>query len=186
MIEDKDITVGTQVTMPVRVFNEYASLYTEEELERHGQDAAVCTVIGVFKGEEGNKFVECENGEDHIYVSIEDFKEKCTLLKRGFEVAVSQDKPCAHDGFDRQFKAVTDRMNEMYIKKNHDYGNSFHELFGECGMTYAYGHIKEKTNRVKSLMGDEAKVSGESIKDSLMDLASYAVMTLIELGYGNE
>ena len=48
-------------------------------------------------------------------------------------------------------------------------------------MTYAYGHMAEKLKRVKSLMSDEAKVSGESMRDSLLDLANYAILTIMEL-----
>lgn len=82
---------------------------------------------------------------------------------------------------DKHFKAVTDKMNVIYKAKNHDYGNSFSELFKDCGMTYAYGHIAEKLSRIKSLMKDEAKVKGESMKDSLYDLANYAILTIMEL-----
>lgn len=79
------------------------------------------------------------------------------------------------------FKSITDKMLETYKAKNHDYGNSFSELFKECGMTYAYGHMAEKLKRVKSLMSDEGKVKGESMKDSLYDLANYAILTIMEI-----
>lgn len=80
-----------------------------------------------------------------------------------------------------RFKKITDEMYDTFKAKNHDYGNSFSELFAECGMTYAYGHMAEKLKRVKSLMSDEAKVKGESMKDSLLDLANYAILTIMEL-----
>jgi hypothetical protein len=79
------------------------------------------------------------------------------------------------------FKTITDKMLDTYKAKNQDYGNSFSNLFKECGMTYAYGHMKEKLERVKSLMKDEAKVKGEGMKDSLKDLANYAILTIMEL-----
>lgn len=79
------------------------------------------------------------------------------------------------------FRDITNGMYDTFKAKNHDYGNSFAELFKECGMTYAYGHMAEKLKRVKSLMSDEAKVKGESMKDSLLDLANYAILTIIEL-----
>ena len=79
------------------------------------------------------------------------------------------------------FRDITNGMYDTFKAKNHDYGNSFSELFAECGMTYAYGHMAEKLKRVKSLMSDEAKVNGESIRDSLLDLANYAILTIIEL-----
>lgn len=79
------------------------------------------------------------------------------------------------------FRDITNGMYDTFKAKNHDYGNSFSELFAECGMTYAYGHMAEKLKRVKSLMSDEAKVKGESMKDSLLDLANYAILTIMEL-----
>ena len=80
-----------------------------------------------------------------------------------------------------RFKEITDKMLETYKSKNKDYGDSFRNLFKECGMIYAYGHLKEKLERVKSLMSDEAKVKGESMKDSLYDLANYAILTIMEI-----
>ena len=80
-----------------------------------------------------------------------------------------------------RFKEITDKMFETFKAKNHDYGSSFSNLFKECGMTYAYGHMAEKLERVKSLMKDDAKVKGESMKDSLYDLANYAILTIMEL-----
>lgn len=79
------------------------------------------------------------------------------------------------------FRDITNGMYDTFKAKNHDYGNSFSELFAECGMTYAYGHMAEKLKRVKSLMSDEAKVNGESMRDSLLDLANYAILTIMEL-----
>ena len=80
-----------------------------------------------------------------------------------------------------RFKEITDKMFETFKAKNHDYGSSFSNLFKECGMTYAYGHMAEKLERVKSLMKDDAKVKGESMKDSLYDLANYAILTIMQL-----
>ena len=43
--------------------------------------------------------------------------------------------------------------------------------------------IADKTNRLCSLIGkgEAARVADERIEDTLRDLASYAIMTLIEL-----
>ena len=76
---------------------------------------------------------------------------------------------------------ICKELHDIYLKKNADYGDSFRNLFKECGMVYAYGHLKEKLNRVKSLMRDENKVKGESMRDSLIDLANYAILTAIEV-----
>lgn len=79
------------------------------------------------------------------------------------------------------FRAITNKMCNTFEVKNSDYGDSFHKLFEECGMTYAYGHMAEKQERINSLRKNEAKVKGESMKDSLYDLANYAILTIMEL-----
>ena len=79
------------------------------------------------------------------------------------------------------FRTITNKMCNTFEVKNSDYGDSFHKLFEECGMTYAYGHMAEKLERINSLRKNEAKVKGESMKDSLYDLANYAILTIMEL-----
>lgn len=79
-------------------------------------------------------------------------------------------------------REICEDLNAMFARKNHDYGDSFGELFAECGMVYAYGHLKEKLNRLKSLALDGKKQAvDESVDDTLMDLANYAIMTSIEM-----
>lgn len=84
-------------------------------------------------------------------------------------------------GYTEAFRAITNKMCNIFEAKNSDYGDSFHKLFEECGMTYAYGHLAEKLERINSLRKNEAKVKGESMKDSLYDLANYAILTIMEL-----
>ena len=81
-----------------------------------------------------------------------------------------------------QHRAITRSMTEMYKRKNHDYGDSFHKLYGEFGPVYLVMHLTEKLERVKTLMKDGNLVAGESMKDSLMDIANYAVMGVMEIG----
>lgn len=80
-----------------------------------------------------------------------------------------------------RFKEITDKMSDTYKRKNSDYGNSFSKLFKECGMTYAYGHLAEKVERINSLRKNDAKVQGESMIDSLYDLANYSILTIMEI-----
>ena len=80
-----------------------------------------------------------------------------------------------------QFKNIVDKLLSIYIDKNHDYGDSFGDTFKKLGIISAVTRITDKTNRLISLSTKEAKVNDESIEDTLMDLANYAIMTLIEL-----
>nr|WP_081466694.1 DUF1599 domain-containing protein [Peptoanaerobacter stomatis] len=73
------------------------------------------------------------------------------------------------------------RLRLIYRAKNNDYGDSFGETFKKLGLISAVTRISDKTNRLQSLCVNKQQVKDESIKDTLMDLANYAIMTLIEL-----
>lgn len=65
------------------------------------------------------------------------------------------------------------------------YGDSFGRSFIEYGMTMPCIRLEDKLQRVKNLVRNgSAAVKDESIDDTLLDLANYAIMTLIERGYG--
>lgn len=81
-----------------------------------------------------------------------------------------------------QFKLLTSEMISTYTRKNRDYGNSFSRMCKEYGHTYPIIHLDEKLARIKSILlnGDNA-VKGETATDSLLDLACYSLMTIMEL-----
>ena len=77
---------------------------------------------------------------------------------------------------------ICKELNNLYKSKNKDYGDSFSKSFTEYGLTMPCIRLEDKLNRLKALnKNKEQKVKDESIKDTLMDLANYAIMTLIEL-----
>ena len=76
---------------------------------------------------------------------------------------------------------ICEQLTLMYVNKNADYGDSFGDTFNKLGMVSAVTRITDKTNRLQSLCVNQQKVKSESVKDTLMDLANYAIMTLIEL-----
>ena len=77
------------------------------------------------------------------------------------------------------FREITDYMYQIYEKKNADYGDSFSKTFDEFGLTASAIRINDKTERFKKLIKQDAQVQDESIKDTLLDLANYAVLTLM-------
>lgn len=83
-------------------------------------------------------------------------------------------------------KKICEQLNKIYVSKNHDYGDSFGETYKKLGIISAVTRITDKVNRLQSLCTKEQKVKDESIEDTLMDLANYAVMTLIELKEGEK
>lgn len=71
-------------------------------------------------------------------------------------------------------------LNDLYKQKNHDYGNSFAILRKELPNSILV-RIYDKYQRLKTLLtGAEQKVKDESIEDTLMDLANYCIMELVE------
>ena len=79
------------------------------------------------------------------------------------------------------FREITDYMYQVYEKKNADYGDSFSKTFDEFGLTASAIRINDKNERFKKLIKQDAQVQDESIKDTLLDLANYAVLTLMEM-----
>lgn len=72
-------------------------------------------------------------------------------------------------------------LTALYERKNHDYGDSFGKSFKEYGMAMPCIRLEDKLNRLKALTRNgNQQVSDESIDDTLMDLANYAIMTLVE------
>jgi hypothetical protein len=74
------------------------------------------------------------------------------------------------------------RLNEIYRKKNADYGDSFHTTWEEEGFAMARIRLSDKLSRFKTLSRAGAQqVKDESIADTLLDLANYAIMTVLEM-----
>ena len=85
-----------------------------------------------------------------------------------------------------KFESITKEMLELYKIKNKNYGNSFSKQFEEYGLTSVCIRLEDKLNRLKSLnkQGKEANVDDEGIRDTLIDLANYSVLAMIEIDKG--
>lgn len=81
--------------------------------------------------------------------------------------------------FEKQLR----NMLDLYKSKNEDYGNSFSKSFEEYGLTSPIIRLSDKLERLKSLNDKDYAQVEESIEDTLVDLANYAVMTLVEIEY---
>ena len=86
----------------------------------------------------------------------------------------------------RKHERICTDLNDIYARKNKDYGDSFGRSFAEYGMTMPCIRLDDKLQRLKNLTRNgSASVNDESIEDTLLDLANYAIMTLIERGYAD-
>lgn len=79
------------------------------------------------------------------------------------------------------FTEILVQMNELYEKKNHDYGDSFTKLCDEFGLVSPITRLSDKLERLKTLSKTQGEIEDEKIQDTLLDLANYAVMTLVWL-----
>jgi hypothetical protein len=80
----------------------------------------------------------------------------------------------------KEFRAIVNKMADTYEKKNSNYGDSFGKLFEELGAVSGLVPLYNKLHRATSLInGDENHF--ESLEDTLIDMACYAIMNVIEM-----
>lgn len=81
-----------------------------------------------------------------------------------------------------QHESILRQIHDIYVKKNHDYGDSFSRSYQKYGIIAAMVRMEDKWNRLDNLVkGEKQMVSDESIRDTLLDLAGYCIMTAMEL-----
>lgn len=80
-------------------------------------------------------------------------------------------------------KQLLDDMHDLYIKKNRDYGSSVTDTYEKFGLTSFLVRLSDKLNRVTNLTlnNKDNLVKDEKIQDTLMDLANYSILALIEM-----
>lgn len=100
------------------------------------------------------------------------------IKQLGSRVVLSEDA--------EKFNSITTDMLKTYVKKNHDYGNSFEQSLDKFGLVAGVVRIGDKMNRIESLNTKEAMVKDESIKDTLLDMANYCIMSVMWLNKQSE
>lgn len=76
---------------------------------------------------------------------------------------------------------ICDSIKTLYASKNADYGDSFAKARREVP-NYTLGKLYDKFSRYMNLsrQGEHTAHVDESLDDTLMDLANYAIMELTE------
>lgn len=82
---------------------------------------------------------------------------------------------------------ICSELTALYERKNHDYGDSFAKSYEKYGMVMPCMRLEDKLNRMTQIVlnGDQ-QVSDESLEDTIVDLANYAIMTLVERRLRND
>lgn len=90
-------------------------------------------------------------------------------------------EPTTQYGARPTFRDICNQMVELNIRKSGDYGQSYHDLIREFGDVAAVIPLQNKLDRIKNLVRKGGEANNESLSDSVLDLACYAVMYLMEL-----
>lgn len=84
-----------------------------------------------------------------------------------------------------KFESIINDMYILYKKKNSNYGNSFSKCYQDLGPIAGLVPLHNKLDRLTNLTKGN-KNDFESVRDTLIDLANYAIMNIIELDKLNE
>lgn len=81
-----------------------------------------------------------------------------------------------------------ENLHKTYIKKNTDYGSSFDDSLDKFGSIAGVVRISDKYNRLVQLVQNAGKglVNDESMSDTLLDMANYAIMMAMWLERNSE
>lgn len=78
-------------------------------------------------------------------------------------------------------KTLCDQLNDIYSRKNADYGDSFAKVRKEVPNEILV-RLMDKMERIKTLLlnGERLQVADEKVDDTLLDLANYCLMEVVE------
>ena len=81
-----------------------------------------------------------------------------------------------------QFRQIAEEITALYEMKDRAYGNSFGETYEKLGIISAVTRISDKYNRLCNLaVNQDIDNLGESIEDTLKDMAAYCIMTIMAM-----
>lgn len=101
-------------------------------------------------------------------IPIQIYKAKQNDVESAIEIVSQNNAELFH-------KIIFD-LEQTYLAKNKDYGNSFEQSLDEFGEVAGVARIGDKFNRAKSLMNNKPNVKNESKVDTYLDMAIYNIM----------
>ena len=81
------------------------------------------------------------------------------------------------------FQELTAQMCDTFAKKRADYGQTTTETFKKFGPVSMLTRMHDKLGRLDNLLVNANATNnvGEAVEDTLLDLANYSIITIIEL-----
>ena len=88
----------------------------------------------------------------------------------------------------QEHQELTAQLNWLYKVKNAKYGNSFGKKVRKRGLMSALDRMEDKWNRLENLIenNEDGSDTDESLEDTLIDLANYCLMTIMEINHAKE
>ena len=84
-----------------------------------------------------------------------------------------------------KFRQIAEEIAALYEKKDAAYGNSFGDTYNKLGIISAATRITDKCNRLCRLVTNpQIDNLGESLEDTLKDMAAYCIMTIMAMKDG--
>ena len=77
---------------------------------------------------------------------------------------------------DSAFSQVSEELLTMFLKKHHDYGKGNILDTKELGIAF---RVSDKLNRLKYLLSNNKNPNNESIEETWVDIAVYAVIAVM-------
>ena len=84
------------------------------------------------------------------------------------------------------YQHILSNLEDTYKKKNSDYGNSVGDTYEKFGDISFLTRITDKYNRMVNLVcnsNNVRKVKDEALEDTILDLANYCLLWLVERDY---
>ena len=86
------------------------------------------------------------------------------------------------------YQCIISNLEDTYKRKNSDYGNSVGDTYEKFGDISFLTRITDKYNRILSLAdkGEAGEVKDEALEDTILDLANYCLLWLVEREYAGQ
>lgn len=86
------------------------------------------------------------------------------------------------------YQYIINNLEDTYKRKNSDYGNSVGDTYEKFGDISFLTRITDKYNRILSLAdkGECGEVKDEALEDTILDLANYCLLWLVEREYAGQ
>lgn len=117
---------------------------------------------------------------------------KAGISSEGLSQSSKEINTTEKDNYDEKLvhehRELTTLLNSLYKVKNKKYGDSFGKKVRKRGLISALDRMEDKWNRLEHLIenNEDGSDTDESLEDTLVDLANYCLMTVMEINHAKE